>query len=81
MVSFTLDPLNPERLMLTATVNFYLDKILIQTLSEELEVTIREQAKKDLLSNSAVKKLIAKAATEKLLQMLGHVPEKSSVNL
>lgn len=76
MVTLTQDPTNPERLIVTETVTFYLDKILIQTLSDELEKAIRSRAISDLSSNAAVRKLVAKAATEKLLQMLGYVPEE-----
>jgi hypothetical protein len=71
MVTITQDPTNPERLVLSATVTVYLDKALLQTLDEEVTRAIREQAIRDLRSNSTVKKLIAKAATEKLLAMLG----------
>jgi len=71
MVTLTQDPNNPDRLTLTATVTVYLDKLLLTTLSEEVTSTIREQAIKDLRSNTTVKKAIAKAATEKLLTMLG----------
>lgn len=75
MVTITTDPADPKRLILTQTVTVYLDRVLVETLSDELTKAITEQAKKDLLSNSTVRKLVAKAATEKLLQMLGHVPE------
>jgi hypothetical protein len=71
MVTVTQDPTNPERLVLSITLTTYLDKLLLQTLSDEVTNAIRAQAVKDLSSNSAVKKLIAKAATAKLLTMLG----------
>lgn len=71
MVTLTTDPTNPDRLVLTATVSVYLDKVLLQTLNEEVTQAIREQAIKDLRSNTAVKKVIARAATAKLLSMLG----------
>jgi hypothetical protein len=71
MVTIQADPANPNRLVLTATVSIYLDRLLLQTLSEEVTTAIRAQAVKDLNSNASVKKLIAKAATEKLLNMLG----------
>lgn len=71
MVSITPDPTNPERLTLTVTATIYLDKVLLQTLSEEVTQAIRAQAIKDLQSNPKVRKLIAAAATQKLLTMLG----------
>jgi hypothetical protein len=74
MVTITPDPADPQRLILTQTVTVYLDRVLVETLSDELTNAITEQAKKDLLSNSTVRKLVAKAATEKLLSMLGYVP-------
>ena len=74
MITITQDPHNPERLCLTATISVYLDKVLLETLSTEIEQAIRAQAIRDLRSSTAVKKVIAKAATSKLLQMLGAEP-------
>lgn len=74
MINIITDPASPDRLVLTATCTLYIDKLMLEALSDELTAAIRAQAKKDLLSNPAVKKAIAKAATEKLLEMLG-VPE------
>lgn len=59
MVTLTPDPSDPARLILTQTVTVYLDRVLVETLNEELTRAVAEQAKKDLLSNSAVKKLVA----------------------
>jgi len=70
MVTLTPDPHNPDKLILTQTLTIYLDKILFETLDDEIRAAITAQAKKDLLHSSAVKKLIAVAATKKLLQML-----------
>ena len=77
MVSLLQDPANPQKLAVTVTVAFYIDKILMETLSDEVEATIREQARKDLLKNRQVKKAIAAAAQKKLLELLG-VPEPES---
>jgi len=49
--------------------------VLLETLSTEIESAIREQAIKDLRSSTAVKKVIARAATTMLLTMLGVEPE------
>lgn len=75
MITLTQDPLNPDRLVLSATVTLYLDKLLLTTLSQEVDAAIREQAVKDLQHNRAVKRGIAKAATQKLLTMLGAEPK------
>jgi hypothetical protein len=78
MMGIITDPNNPNRLVLTATVTIYLDKLLGSILDDEIAKAIREQAVKDLQTNAEVKKAIAKAATEKLLQMLGaDVPEET----
>lgn len=71
MISIIADPLNPDRLILSAAVTIYLDRILVSILSDEVEAAIRAQAVKDLQGNKAVQKQIAQAATAKLLQMLG----------
>jgi hypothetical protein len=73
MLSFTQDPINPDKLFLTAAVTIYVDKLMVTTLSQELETAIRDAAIKDLLGNKEVKKLVAQAATQKLLSMLGYV--------
>jgi hypothetical protein len=70
--------MNPDRLIFTATVSIHLDKLLVETLSDEIALAITEQAKKDLRSSAAVKKQIAKAATTKLLTMLG-VPAEEPI--
>lgn len=74
MLTLTQDPQNPDRLVVTETVTLYLDKLLLETLSQELRLAIQEQARKDLKSSPAVRKLIARAATDKLLLMLGAEP-------
>ena len=78
MIVLTPDPTNPDGLIFTCTVSVYLDKLLVETLSDEIAVTITEQAKKDLRSNAAVKRQIAKVATKKLMTMLG-VEEETEV--
>jgi hypothetical protein len=70
VVTLTQDPSNPDRLILTQTVTLYLDKVLLSSLSAEVEAAIRARAALDLKSNKAVKKQIAAAATAKLLGML-----------
>jgi len=75
MIQLTQDPTNPDRLILTAAVTLYLDRLLVSTLSAEVETAIREQAVRDLKSSRAVKKQIAEAATEHLLKLLGVTPD------
>lgn len=70
MITLTTDPFNPTRLALTATVSFFIDKVLIDTLTDELVTAIREAAKEDLKSNQVVRQQVAKAAVAKLLTML-----------
>jgi len=77
MVTITPDPANPDRLVLSLTITAYLDKVLLQTLQEEVTTIIREQAIRDLRGNKTVKALIAKAATTKLLSMLGASEQES----
>jgi hypothetical protein len=77
MVVITADPQNPEKLILSATVTLFIDRLLVETLSDELEAQIRSQAIKDLKRNKEVQKAVAEAATKKLLQMLG-VTESAS---
>jgi hypothetical protein len=81
MVTITADPTNPDRLIVTQTVTLYLDRVLLSSLSAEVEAAIRAQAVADLKSNSRVKKQIAAAATSKLLSMLGVPPEPATVVL
>ncbi len=78
MLNITIDPTNPNRLVLTQTVTMYLDKLLDDVLSQEVATVIREQAKKDIVSNTAVKKAISKAATLLLMQKLGVPPDSQS---
>lgn len=73
MVTILQDPKDPQRLILSIAVTTYLDKVLLETLSDELEKSIRTQAVKDLQHSRAVKQAVAKAATEKLLDMLGYI--------
>jgi hypothetical protein len=70
MISLTKDPTDHTKLVLTATVTLYLDRILVETLSDEIEKAIRLQATKDVKSNKEVRDTIAKAATNRLLDML-----------
>ena len=70
MVNIVPDPTDPNRLMLTVTASLFVDKILLTTLSEELEAAIRAQAKEDITSNKEVRTAVARAALARLLTML-----------
>jgi hypothetical protein len=75
MISILADPSDPSKLVLSATVVLYVDRILLSSLSSEIETAIRAAAVKELRGNRAVKKVIAEAAVSKLLSMLGvHEP-------
>src|SRR5580704_12799768 len=78
MVTLTSDPSNPNRLTLTSTVTIYLDKLLSDVLSDEVSELVRQQARKDIQSNRAVKREIALAAQRLLLTMLG-VPSEITI--
>ena len=80
MISASPDPLNPDRVVLTATVTLYLNKLVLSTLSDEIEKAVRAQAVKDLKGSPAVRKAIQEAATRKLLSMLD-VPKDPPVRL
>ena len=71
MIQISIDPINPERLVLSASTTIYLDRVLLATLHTSVEEAIREQAIKDLKKNKQVRKVISAAATAKLLKMLG----------
>jgi len=79
MISLTSDPANPERLVLTATVTLYLEKVLFKALSEEIETAIRQRAIADLKGNPAVRAAVGKAASSMLLEMLDVNPPKAQV--
>ena len=70
MVSITPDPKNSDRIVVSQTVTVFLDKILFESLSSELESIIRRQAEKDLKKNKSVQQAVAQAASNKLLEML-----------
>lgn len=70
MVSIQGDPGDPTRVSLTVTVSLYIDRLLVETLSNELEQAIQSQAIKDIKRNKEVKRLVAEAASAKLLQIL-----------
>ena len=70
MVSIQADPANPDKLILTAAVTLYVDRVLTDVLSAEVAAAIRNQAIKDLTRSVAVRKAITAAAQVKLLQML-----------
>lgn len=71
MIQLTVDPADPNKLTLTATVTLFLNRLVSDVLSEEVSAQVRAQAKKDLQSNRAVKKAIADAAQRLLLGLLG----------
>ena len=75
MVTITVDPKDPSRLILTATATLYIDRVLVETLNSEVESAIRTQARKDLKGNKEVQKQIAEAATQRLLSMLGQATQ------
>lgn len=77
MVSISKDPANPDRLVVTVTVTAFIDKICLETLSDEIEIAIRERAIKDLRKSRKVKAAISGAASQRLLDMLGVKPEIS----
>jgi hypothetical protein len=70
MVSITSDPQNPEKLILSATVTLWLDKLLLTTLSEELQRIVREKAIEDLQA-PAVQRELRRLATAHLAKLLG----------
>jgi hypothetical protein len=76
MITITKDGANPDKFVVSQTIVMFLDKVMLSSLSDEIEKTIRAQAIKDLRHNPEVKKVIAEAATKKLLAMLG-VEEKA----
>jgi hypothetical protein len=76
MIALTIDPTNPDRLALTATVSFFIDKVLVDTLKDELVSAIREAAREDLKNNQVVRQQVAKAAVAKLLATIEGWEEK-----
>lgn len=70
MIQVTQDPTDSNKVILSSTVTLFLDKLALSALSDEIERAIRAQAVKDLEGNEEVKKIIAAAATNKLLSML-----------
>jgi hypothetical protein len=79
MIQLTNDPQNPERILLTATVSLYLDRVLLSSLSAEVDAAIREQAARDLKGSKAVRKAIADRAEKMLLQMLGVAADEAQL--
>lgn len=76
MIAITTDPKNPEQLVITATVTLFVNKVLVETLNEELVAAIREAAREDLKSNQVVRQIVAKAAVAKLLATVEGWEEK-----
>lgn len=77
MVTVIKDPANPDRLVVTVTVTAFIDKICLETLSDEIENAIRDRAIKDLRKSRKVKAAISGAASQRLLDMLGVKAEVS----
>jgi hypothetical protein len=75
VISLTADPKDPNKIVLTATVSVFLDRVLVETLSDELIQAIREQAKLDM-SKPPIKRLVKKAAAKKLLTILDNPKEE-----
>ena len=71
MIELRQDPNDPTRLTLTATMTLFLDRLLVETLSPEIERAIREQAAKDIRGSKAVRKAISSAAQAHLMKLLG----------
>jgi hypothetical protein len=71
MISLQVDPANPGKLTLTATVSLYLDRCFVEALSDEVSAAIRRQAVRDIRKNPAVIKAISRAAQQLLLEKLG----------
>lgn len=70
MVSIVSDPNDASKIVLSVTATIYLDRLLVETLSSELETAIRSQAVRDLRKNKIVQAAVAEAATAKLLKIL-----------
>jgi hypothetical protein len=70
MITVTPDPTNPERLILTQTVQVFLDKVMLTTLNEELTKIIADTAKEDF-KKPAVQKELRRLATAHLAKLLG----------
>lgn len=70
MVTIQPDPTNPDRLILTQTVQVFLDKVLLQTLNDELEQIISAKAREDFKKPSVVRELRT-LATQYLAKILG----------
>ena len=77
LISVTPDSTNPDRVVVTATITLFLEKAVLKVVGEEIEAAIRTQAQKDLKTSPEVKKLIAEAATAKLLAMLADPTPKA----
>lgn len=70
MVDIRPDPANPERVVLTQTVTVFLDKVLLTTLSDELEKIIAEKAQEDFRKPGVLREL-RRLSTDHLAKMLG----------
>ena len=71
MILLTVDPSNPDKIVLTATVSLYLDRLLSDVLSAEVASAVRETARRDIETNKIVRKSISDASHRLLLGLLG----------
>lgn len=78
MTTITADPNDPNKMVITQVVTLYLDRLVKDLLSQEVAALIREQARRDIRSNKAVKKVIQEAATKLLLEKLGVEPAEEN---
>jgi hypothetical protein len=51
MITLTVDPTNPERLILTATVTMFLDRVLVTSLDAAIADLVKDEAARSLRTN------------------------------
>lgn len=64
------DSADDTKFTLTPAVAAYLDRVIADQLASDVAEAVRRRALRELRSNPQVKKVIAKAAERKLMQML-----------
>jgi hypothetical protein len=79
LVTIQPDPANPDRLILTQTVQVFLDKVLLKALNEELEQIISAKAREDF-KKPQVQKELRRLATNYLAKILGIEGPKAQEN-
>lgn len=70
MITITPDPNNPEKLILTATTTLWLDRVLLESLSDEIGKAVRQKAIEDL-NTRGVQKELRNLVTQYLAKLLG----------